>query len=252
MLKLAITLFAAGAGIYLILPALLKPYLKARFRRRIAASGCACLTFDDGPHPVSTPQILDLLAAAKAKATFFVLGKQAEQYPELIARIAAQGHELGEHGYGHLNAWKADPIRYALDLWRGKRWIGPAPACGVAAARVSLFRPPFGKLNLITLLYLCLGRRRLAFWDADPKDFNGRSPAEVAQDVIMSLDPGCVVLLHDGRVRPDGNRPGSDPASTVQALAWALEAAAPRKLRFATLSEAMAQPSSAARKEDPR
>ena len=235
MMNLAILLLVAVLGLYLVVPGVAKLLLRARFHRLVQESGCICLTFDDGPHPVATPQILTLLETAQIKATFFVLGKQAEQYPELIDLIMRKGHEIGEHGYRHMNAWKTNPFRYAIDLWRGSRWIQPA------SVQVNLFRPPFGKLNLITLLYLTLERRQLAFWDIDPRDYDQQSPMNVARYVIEHLDPGKVVLLHDGRVRP-----GDDPAVTVQALKLILEAVAARKLRFTTLSEAFAEQSALA------
>lgn len=231
MAEWILTILAALVGLYVLLPALVKGLLRLRFLRRIRKSGCVCLTFDDGPSPKATPQILALLRQAGARATFFIVGEAAEKCPELVAAIAHEGHELGEHGYGHLHAWKSNPLHYAADLARASRMIRH-----FASRYGSLFRPPYGKLNLLTLLYALLTRRRLAFWDLDPRDYAQTSPARLAQQVLSELAPGRVVLFHDGRRRPE-----SDPAVTVEALKLVLEAAAPRRLEFATVSEALAR-----------
>jgi len=222
------SVIVSAFAIYIVLPAIIGFCLKLSFRARVRKSGMVCLTFDDGPCPQSTPELLQLLKSHGIKATFFVTGENALRHSALVDRIIAEGHELGEHGHRHLHAWKSEPARYLVDLLSSGRilqpWIG---------ARKALFRPPYGKLNLITLLYAWLGERRLAFWNVDPQDYcvssnqNGRRIAE-------SLRPGAVVLLHDGRY----SRSGSDPESTVHFVATLLETCA-HDLRFATLSEAL-------------
>src|SRR5690242_13750935 len=82
---------------YYILPLLYKVWVKRDFNRAILCSGVVCLTFDDGPDPEATPQILDLLDSAGIKASFFVLGEKAAQYPCLVREIAKRGHEIGSH-----------------------------------------------------------------------------------------------------------------------------------------------------------
>lgn len=218
------------ACFYLILPMGIRTLMRLHFLAQMRRSGCICLTFDDGPSPDSTPMILQLLSEAGVRATFFVLGKNARKYPELITLIRSMGHEIGEHGFGHLHAWKANPVEYTTDLIRGGWTIRdyyPPP-------HVHYFRPPYGKFNLLTLFYAWLGRRKVIFWNVDPRDYEQKSAVQVAQHVIENLAPGRIVLLHDGRIRLDSN-----PAVTVMALKMILDAAGSRGIRFASLGEAL-------------
>lgn len=211
-----------------------KCFLRKRLGIEVARHRYACLTFDDGPHDELTPLILKRLDQANIKATFFVLGCHAEAHPEWVERIICAGHEVGEHGYSHYHAWKTSPVRLVRDLWRCARFFerfrrGPAPV---------LFRPPRGKLSLMTWLYVIAHGRRLAFWNVDPKDYAQDTGMAVASHVIEHLGPGSVILLHDGV----GNRERDTGLFvTLQALDAIIEAAAINKIRFATLGEALGQ-----------
>jgi peptidoglycan/xylan/chitin deacetylase (PgdA/CDA1 family) len=222
-LLLAPLALAALPALYFVLPFLVKLLLAERLSRRVAASGGACLTFDDGPDPRSTPALLDLLDQAGVRATFFVLGRQASAHPELARRIVESGHEVGEHGFGHLHAWKTEPVRYVADLLRGRRAIANSLRGGGHA----LFRPAFGELNLLTLLYLAFARRRLVMWNLNPRDFRATSAEDVAGRILRDLRVGSVVLLHDGRAGIS-----TDPTVTVEAVRLVLAEAARRGLRL--------------------
>lgn len=228
--------FAAGlGGLYLVVPWFAKSILRRRLLVRARRTGGVCLTFDDGPEPRSTPRILQLLEEAGAKATFFLLGRQAEQYPELVRQIVAAGSEVGEHGQGHRHAWKTGPLAYWRDLQQGRRSV--AKALGVGRYKVRVYRPAFGEMNLLTLLYLALERRRLVMWDVNPRDFEQTSGADVAARVINLLEPGSIILFHDGRADAPG-----DPEVTVEAVRQVLTEAQRRGLRLVTASEAMGSP----------
>lgn len=229
MIEWTIVLLAAVVVVYYGLPALTKIVLRRRFLARVRQAGTVCLTFDDGPDPALTPRILEELNKAGVKATFFMIGKRARAHPELAERVAHLGHEIGEHTLTHKNAMKSGPWASALDLWSGGKVLA---ACD--GAHPTTLRPPFGKLNLMTLLYAWLMRRSLVFWDIDPRDYAQDSPAEVARHVLERLARGSVVLMHDGRARP-----GSDPAVTLEALRIILERAATMGLRFTTIGEAL-------------
>ena len=238
----AILIVLLVLGIYFGLPALVKPVLRRRFLGQVRRGGCACLTFDDGPDPNSTPQILDALAGAGVPATFFMIGERVRRHPELAARIARAGHEIGEHGSAHKNALRSGPLASAWDLLNG----GKALAESCNDSQFSTLRPPFGKLNLVTLLYAALKRRRLIFWDVDPKDFAASSPDDVARHVLERLAPGRVILLHDGRLRP-----GASPNNTPAALRLILRRAASSGIRFATVGEALKLGAGDASRRDP-
>jgi peptidoglycan/xylan/chitin deacetylase (PgdA/CDA1 family) len=225
----SVSLAAAIGVLYLVVPWFAKNLLRRRLMTRARQRGCVCLTFDDGPDPRSTPRILQLLDAAGAKGTFFLLGRQAQQHPELVRQIAASGHEVGEHGHAHRHAWKTGPVSYLRDLLQGRRSL----AYALGADTVRVFRPAFGELNLLTLVYLLVGRRRLVMWDVNPRDFEQQTGSEVAALVLRSLEPGGIVLLHDGRA----DAPGSADV-TVDAVRLILVEAARRGLRLTTASEA--------------
>ncbi len=221
---------AALIGVYFVIPWLAKHLLARRLTGRVLASGSACLTFDDGPDPVTTALILDELDRVGIKATFFTLGRNVERHPEIARRILASGHELGEHGYDHLHAWKTTPWRYGRDLLRG----GAAVARHLPPDRRPPFRPPYGELNLLTLLYVWLTGRRLVMWNVNPRDFEAVSAAAVAASVGERLAPGRVVLLHDARADL-----ATDAQVTVEAVRLLLAAVDARSLRLTTIGGAL-------------
>lgn len=213
--------------LYIILPFVITLILRKRFRNQINKSKCICLTFDDGPNPDSTPEILGLLQAADVKATFFVMGENAFKYPDIVKKIVDLGHEIGDHSFSHKYPWYCDPYRSLMDIIRGKWAIEKYSK----SSEPMLLRPPYGKLNLASLLYVILARRRLAFWNVDPKDYEQDSGENVADFVIKHLFPGKVILLHDGRRKQNGT------IITVTAVKLILENAKKRGLKFTTMSE---------------
>lgn len=94
------------------------------------------LTFDDGPHPVITPFVLDLLNKYNAKATFFCIGENVEKFPEIFKRLLDEGHSAGNHTQHHINGWKTDEQKYLNDIDEADRYI-----------RSNLFRPPYGRIS---------------------------------------------------------------------------------------------------------
>lgn len=144
------------------------------------------LTFDDGPDPESTPLILDTLKSHDIRATFFCTGSRVLSSPGLFARIAAEGHTIGNHGFSHLNGLTT-PIRtYCADVFRGRDIT-----CS------NLFRPPYGRLRVRQ--YRILERSmRIVFWDLMPYDFDQGLPAEESYNILASrIRPGSVIVLHD-------------------------------------------------------
>lgn len=181
--------------------------LKAKKNKKIH------ITFDDGPDPAATPAILDLLKEHGGRATFFILGEKAKKYPELIQRIINEGHELGEHGYLHLHPWKCSPYQYTKDLFKSNKVLEM-----ITQKEITLFRPPYGKVNLITLLYVLLKKRRFYYWSIDPQDYGHTSPDEIVAYIKKRAVPGDVVLLHDGRINA-----GSNAIVTVHTIRALLE-----------------------------
>lgn len=228
--------------LYIGLPAVLKPFLRRRFLGQVRKSGFVCLTFDDGPDPLATPAVLRMLEQFGVKATFFVLGKKALEYPHLVRAIRDAGHQIGEHGFGHPMAWFTGPVRAVFDMVHGARAIRNA---GVYR-QPFYYRPPYGKLNLASLLCVWMSGRHLAFWDADPRDYEQSSGEKVAASVLDNLQPGAVILLHDGRLAR-----GKRFNATLNALPLILCFCKDAGLLPVTLEEACAS-SFTLRKQNPR
>lgn len=181
------------------------------------------LTFDDGPNPHATPLILDALAARGVKATFFVLGRHAEQWPALVRRVADEGHAIGNHGYFHRKLHLKSPSYVRRDLELGARAIEQA-----AHVRPRLFRAPHGfRSPWVTAIARSLGERTvgwsLGVWDSD------RPGVEViAQRTVEGARPGSILLLHDG----DGYDPGGDRMQTALAVPLIVDRLLARGYRF--------------------
>ena len=172
-----------------------------------------CLTFDDGPDPRSTPGILRVLRERGLRATFFLLGKKAEEHPEIVADIVGDGHEIGEHGYSHLHPWKSTPWLYLSDLIAGHRALDRL--LGVNKRR--RYRPTFGKGNALTFIFAWVYQMRFTFWNVDIHDYREKSTAVVvsgALDEIHKRQGAAIVLLHDGRMA----RWEAGAISTVEAV----------------------------------
>lgn len=185
------------------------------------------LSFDDGPDPVYTPQVLDVLARHQARATFFLIGENARRHPELVRRIRDMGHEVGNHTDSRGSTVLMSMRRFSESLLRAEAALRLSPA------DPKLFRPGGGwvrpaQLDLaIQRGYTCVLGSAQAW---DPK----RPPAAyIRWAVTRNLAPGAIVVLHDA----GGNR-----SNTVAALPGILEAGRAKGLRFVTVSELMSAP----------
>ena len=155
------------------------------FKRHVM-SKILYLTFDDGPSPEVTPQVLDILNEHKAKATFFVCGRQAENNPELLQRIRDEGHTVGNHTYSHPNGWKTATRHYIADIKR---------ANVIAPSR--LFRPPYGKLRFRQYFWL-RKHYRIVIWDVMCMDFDRNTSRETCFDIIRkNASSGSIIVMHD-------------------------------------------------------
>ena len=186
------------------------------------------LTFDDGPHPEGTPAVLAHLDSAGVKATFYLVGEQAERQPSLSAEIAAAGHEIGIHGYRHTLLLRRSPGALRDDLDRAAAVIGD-----VTGAESLSYRPPYGVFSLAGLR---LARERWAplLWSHWGRDWEARAtPSSIAARATRGLGPGAVVLLHDSDAYSDAG----SWRQTVAALPAVLEAAAATGEPFVTASQ---------------
>ncbi|HHW60739.1 MAG TPA: polysaccharide deacetylase family protein [Syntrophomonadaceae bacterium] len=157
----------------------------------------AALTFDDGPDPDTTPLVLDALKKHDAKATFFVMGKRAEEHPDILQRIAAEGHEIGNHSYSHAHYKKYNDKKFLLDEIRRTNRI----IYSITAQHPQYFRPPGGYLSYDLIDISKEEGLTIAYWTSiqDSKDWvEGKSAERIAAYVIKHIRPGQIILLHDG------------------------------------------------------
>ena len=166
-------------------------FLADRRARSLLGNGRLAITFDDGPSPGLTNQILDLLQEFEARATFFLIGETAEANPAVVQRIAAEGHTVGWHSKTHLNQWKVNPIR----AWRDSIRLPEILKAGPTIATV--YRPPYGKMNLLTVLATRLLKIPISTWTLPSGDTY--TPLPTTASVVAEIDEfgGGVVLMHD-------------------------------------------------------
>jgi len=194
---------------------------RALFWRLPARASGIALTFDDGPHPVYTPRILDALHEAGARATFFVIGRNAREHPELVRRIAAEGHTLATHTDSHRSLARV-PARRLWAECRGAR----ESVERIAGMPAPLFRPPWGKLRVAALLVLAAARMPIVMWSFDTLDHRGLAPEELVRGVeAAALQAGDIVLMHD------------DGANTADALPGILDHLRQRGIACLSLGE---------------
>ena len=144
------------------------------------------LTFDDGPVPGFTSEVLDLLKENNAKATFFCIGNNVEKNPELYRRILNEGHSTGNHTQHHYHAWKVQREDYIQDVYKAKAFI-----------ESRLFRPPYGILTPAIINRL-KKEFQIILWDVITYDFDPELTAEeVYQNSITHLRPGSIIVFHD-------------------------------------------------------
>jgi len=144
------------------------------------------LTFDDGPHPESTPHLLSLLDKLQIKANFFCLGSHAELYPELVKDIIRRGHVIGHHGYKHISGWKTSTSEYLKNIDKSIPYIDS-----------TLFRPPYGRLSLNQYRHLS-SLYTIIMWTIMPGDFEKSiSTATILKNLKKNTEGGAIITLHD-------------------------------------------------------
>lgn len=182
------------------------------------------MTFDDGPHAQLTPRLLDLLKERKIRATFFVVGQNAAEYPEVLKRIVAEGHELANHSYTH--PILASMGEAALMEQMEKTHQAVLRATGVT---MKVMRPPYGALSepQRRLVHARYGYR-VILWDVDPLDWKIRDAERVSREILARTQAGSIVLSHDIH------------KSTVDAMPATLDGLQAKGFQFVTVSELLA------------
>jgi peptidoglycan/xylan/chitin deacetylase (PgdA/CDA1 family) len=160
--------------------------------RAATADPVVSLTYDDGPNPEETLGVLDELAEQGARATFFVLTDRAQEYPEIIHRMLAEGHEVGLHGLDHTLLTELSG-REALRRIR----LGKTRLEAITGRPVTLFRPTYGAIGMTAFIGARLCGLQVVIWTAWARDWFDAPAQEVADRAVNALHPGAIVLLHD-------------------------------------------------------
>jgi peptidoglycan-N-acetylglucosamine deacetylase len=179
------------------------------------------LSFDDGPAPDHTPQVLEMLSKHRAHATFFLIGDRAAAHPELLGRLRSEGHELGNHYFTIRSTIRASDEDFLANLTRTEEILG-------LHGPIKLFRPPGG---LIRSSHLRLAEEhgyRVILGSAYPYDGSHPPPAYIRWLVTKNLAPGVIIILHDGI---------ADPSRMISALDSILVSGERKGLRFVTVGE---------------
>lgn len=182
----------AALLVYTVIPNFIIKILGRGSWKRQGATTVA-LTFDDGPNPEVTPQLLDVLERNGIIATFFLVGERAERNPEIVTLIRERGHQIGAHSYHHKFAWLMSPWK----TWR--EWED----CNTTLERligdeINLVRPPWGTFNLCTWWWMKKHCKQIVLWSAEGHDWQKkRSPEQIIDRITRQITPGGIILLHD-------------------------------------------------------
>jgi len=190
------------------------------------------LTFDDGPAPPFTEQVLDILAEHRISATFFLCGKNVERHPELARRIVSEGHTIGNHTYSHPFLFARSRRFMAGEIDRAQEAIER-----ITGVRPTLFRPPYGVRWFGLMPILRERGLKMVMWSVMGFDWKYQTQAIIGA-IRRRLHPGAVILLHDGHEQPPPA--GIDQSSTVEALPTIIEEATRSDLSFAPIERFMA------------
>lgn len=204
-LKTAMVLSAVAAAGYSFLPSSAAKYKRAILRktgkREESLRGTPkvlYLTFDDGPHPVYTEKLLNLLAEYQIKATFFVVGKFAEENPQIIMRMKEEGHQIGLHSYGHKSAMMQSPRESVKDF---RQCISVIKKLHI---NTNLYRPPWGHVNWIMLRQLSAAGMKKILWDVMAQDWKSDTDEETIQyKLLKRAQAGDIICLHDRQADSD-------------------------------------------------
>ncbi|SHJ69685.1 polysaccharide deacetylase family protein [Propionispora hippei] len=209
------------AGIALLVLAEFLPTRVAIVGQVDTVKKIVALTFDDGPDPVTTQALLEVLAKKQVKATFFLLGSQVEAYPELAANITRQGHEVGSHNYSHVFLNRVSLAEFLEQVGRAEAAISKV------APKPVLFRPPGGGYNDKLVEELQKRGYTTVLWSVDPRDWEGKTAEATTRFVLKQTKPGSIILLHEG----------SCARATPEAVSRIIEQLAGQGYSFVTVSE---------------
>jgi len=194
------------------------------FSRVLVSGNYIAITFDDGPHPQNTPRLLDILRARNVKATFYVIGRSVDLYPQIVRRTVAEGHEIGNHSHTHRLLSKLGDSELRQEMSRCQDAIVRA-----AGVRPRTMRPPYGGLlqRQRELVHSEFGYPTI-LWSVDPLDWKRPGPSVVTSRMLAGTTPGGILLAHDLH------------SQTVDAMPATIDGLLRRGYKFVTVSQLIA------------
>ncbi|MEZ2319751.1 MAG: polysaccharide deacetylase family protein [Microcoleus sp.] len=195
------------------------------FNRADTEDKVVAITYDDGPYPPYTNQLLDVLDRYQVKATFFEIGHNIEKHPEIVPRIIARGDELANHSYSHKDMMFKPREFLLAEISKTDKLLRDL---GVKQDSIS-FRPPWGRRFLVLSYLLSQMHKKLIMWDVDSQDYEKTHTVEdIANQVINHVRSGSIVVMHDG---------GGDRSKTVAATEIIVKTLQSQGYKFKTVSE---------------
>jgi polysaccharide deacetylase family sporulation protein PdaB len=227
---MGLAMLGITAGIFLTLSAVLpENHVFGRvFSNKETTQKVVALTFDDGPYPPYTGQVLDVLKEYHVPATFFVVGQNVEKYPELVKRISVEGHQLGNHTYHHVDLLKVDRKVIAEEIDNTNKAI-------VAATGISphLMRPPHGFRDPAVMEMMAERNLKVVEWSVMSRDWTNPGVDVIVERTVNKVKNGSIVLLHDG----DGITSQASRMQSVEATRRIIQILSAQGYRFVTVDE---------------
>ena len=184
------------------------------------------LTFDDGPYPIYTPLLLDELHALHVQATFFLIGRDAQQWPEITRRIVLDGNEVGDHTYSHPDLDHETPAQVREEVLKGRDVL--FALTGDPSVR-DLMRPPHGRYTMTTLRTITQLGYDVVLWTDDSGDWRTLTPQHIANELLRGATAPDIVLMHNGKL------------ATIEALPTVVEHFRRAGYQFVTISQLLHQ-----------
>ncbi|WP_371376362.1 polysaccharide deacetylase family protein [Sporomusa aerivorans] len=191
------------------------------------------LTFDDGPYPPYTGQILDILKERQIPATFFVIGQNAAKHPELVRRIVSEGHQLGNHTYSHVDLLKADRQGIIQEVEKTSKVIA-----GIVGYAPHVIRPPHGFRDAVVMDTMAEYRLKVVEWSVSSRDWVNPGAEVIAERTLKQVKNGSIILLHDG----DGIAAAAPRSQTVAATRIIIDRLLAEGYMFVTVDEILKVP----------
>lgn len=190
------------------------------------------LTFDDGPYPPYTGQVLDVLQEYQVPATFFVIGQNAHDHPELVQRIVAEGHQIGNHTYSHMDLLKADRETIAAEVIKTNQVIA-----SIIGYPPHVVRPPHGFRDAVVMDVMAEQKMKVVEWSVISRDWTNPGVDTIVSRTVGKVKNGSIILLHDG----DGIAASSSRAQTAEAARHIIRELSAQGYKFVTVDEILAK-----------